>query len=80
MTRIEGLAPEAAAGQVADLFAAQIARYGKVLAPSALQARVPVLYLAIRGMWDALAAHGLLPKTLVPLVNRRVASHNECPF
>lgn len=80
MTRIAGLAPEAATGEVAQLFAAQIERYGRVLPPSALQARIPVVYRAIRGMWAALDESGLLPKTLVRLVNRRVAGHNGCPF
>ena len=54
--------------------------WGAPLTPSQVLAHTPEIYPAVRGMWKALAASGLLETGLVALLNRRVAALNDCVF
>ncbi len=58
----------------------QTKKWGAPLLPYPVYARRPGILRAVRGMWDALGASGLLEGRLVALVNRRVAAHNGCLF
>lgn len=59
---------------------AQARHWGNPLLNHLIYARIPAIFKAVRGMWGGLDASGLLPATLVALVNRRVAQLNHCPF
>jgi alkylhydroperoxidase family enzyme len=80
MTRLSGIDPKDAAPQLQAVFEAQVANWGKPLAPYLIYARRPSIFLAVRAMWDALDASGLVEGPLKALVCRRVASLNGCPF
>ncbi|MCG8468103.1 MAG: hypothetical protein MJB57_07815 [Gemmatimonadetes bacterium] len=80
MTRIAGLAPDAAEGYAARVYAAQTEAWGAPLLNHRVYARRPDLLRAVRGMWAGLNRDGLLDEGLVALVNRRVASLNGCVF
>ncbi len=53
---------------------------GATLKPYEIYARCPSIFLAVVGMWEALATSGLLDGTLTTLINRRVAALNGCVF
>jgi alkylhydroperoxidase family enzyme len=59
---------------------AQEKEWGAPLTPSAILARNPTLFTAVRGMWGALGSSTVLNPSLEPLVNRRVAALNGCVF
>ena len=59
---------------------AQANKWGAPLTPSLVYARNPGLYVAIRGMWKALASSGKIDPALGGLINRRVAALNGCVF
>jgi alkylhydroperoxidase family enzyme len=80
MTRVPGVDPEDAAPPLRAVFDAQVAAWGSVLEPYRVYARRPGIFLAVRAMWDALEASGLIDGPLRALVCRRVASRNGCPF
>jgi hypothetical protein len=78
--RIEGLKLEDADGRTAAVFEAQAKKWGAPLINHRVYAKSPEIFRAVRGMWAGLDKSGLLPGTLVAMVNRRVAFHNQCPF
>ena len=80
MQRISGLKLEDAQPKVAEALKEQRDRWGVLLDPYLLYARRPSIFHAVQGMWAGLGESGLLRESLVPLVCRRVASLNECPF
>jgi hypothetical protein len=80
MTRLSGIDPKDAAPGLRAVFEAQVAAWGKPLEPYLIYARRPSIFLAVRAMWDALDASGLIEGSLKALVCRRVASRNGCPF
>jgi hypothetical protein len=80
MTRVSGVDPEEATPALQAVFEAQVAAWGKTLEPYRVYARRPGIFLAVRAMWDALDASGLVDRPLKALVCRRVASRNGCPF
>jgi alkylhydroperoxidase family enzyme len=80
MARIEGIDPRTAEPDLRRAFEEQVASWGDVLGPYRVYARRPTVFRAVRGMWDALAASGLLDGALKALVCRRVAAHNGCVF
>jgi alkylhydroperoxidase family enzyme len=59
---------------------AQAKKWGAPLTPSLVYARNPGLYVAIRGMWKALASSDKIDPGLGGLINRRVAALNGCVF
>jgi alkylhydroperoxidase family enzyme len=80
MTRVPGIDPSEAPPPLRAVFTAQVASWGKTLEPYRIYARRPGIFLAVRAMWDALDASGLVDGPLKALVCRRVASRNGCPF
>lgn len=80
MARVRGIDPKDADPRLQAVFDAQVATWGAPLDPYLVYARRPDIFLAVRAMWDALAASGLIEEPLKALVCRRVASHNGCPF
>ena len=80
MSRIPPIAPEDTSGYTAGVLAAQTRTWGAPLNNHLLYAHRPKLFKAVRGMWTAVDAEGLLGDALLALVNRRVASLNGCVF
>ncbi|MEM7800382.1 MAG: hypothetical protein AAF633_14400 [Chloroflexota bacterium] len=78
--RISGIKLDEADPRARAIFEAQAQRWGGPLLNHLIYARIPAIFKAVRGMWGGLDASGLLPATLVALVNRRVATLNHCPF
>ncbi|MEM8857794.1 MAG: hypothetical protein AAGD96_05710 [Chloroflexota bacterium] len=78
--RIEGVDPEDVDKRTAAVLEAQAKKWGGALLNHKVYARNPEIFRAVRGMWIGLDKSGLLPGTLVAMVNRRVATHNQCPF
>jgi alkylhydroperoxidase family enzyme len=77
---VPGIDPKDADPGVQRVFESQVATWGAPLAPYLAYARRPDVCLAVRGMWDALDASGLIEAPLKALVCRRVASLIGCPF
>jgi hypothetical protein len=80
MSRITNLDPAQHDEYAKKLFEMQTKKWGAPLLPYPIYARRPSILRAVRGMWEGLAASGLLDAKLVALLNRRVASHNGCVF
>ena len=59
---------------------AQARKWGAPLINHLVYARVPAIFLAVRGMWGGLDTAGLIEEDLQALVNRRVAAINGCAF
>jgi len=80
MARVSGIDPNGADPRLRAVFDAQVAAWGEPLEPYLIYARRPSVFLAVRAMWDALDASGLVDGPLKALVCRRVAALNGCPF
>lgn len=80
MTRVSGIDPKDAAPELKAVFDAQVVAWGAPLDPYLIYARRPSIFLAVRAMWEALDASGLIDGPLKALVCRRVASRTGCPF
>ena len=80
MSRIEGVDPSEARGEIKAVFEAQTKKWGAPLLPHLVYARRPTIYRGARAMWAGLNGSGLLDGALHALVNRRVAALNGCPF
>lgn len=80
MARISGVDPENAKGYVKEVFDAQANRYGGPLLNHLLYARRPTIFRGARAMWTGIDSSGLIDPKLQALLNRRVASINNCEF
>ena len=80
MARIDGIELDSAEPRVKAVLNAQTKTWGAPLANHLLYARRPSIFHGMRGMWGGLDKSGLLDAGLVALINRRVASINDCPF
>ena len=80
MTRIPGIDPENAEPRVAAVLKSQAETWGAPLSNHTLYARRPSIFKGMRAMWGGLDESGLLPATLVALLNRRVAALVGCEF
>jgi hypothetical protein len=80
MSRIEGVDPSEATGEIKAVFEAQVKKWGAPLLPHLVHARRPTIYRGARAMWAGLNGSGLLDGALHALVNRRVAALNGCVF
>jgi len=80
MARIAGVNPDEAEGYVKRVFEAQAKKWGAPLLNHRVYARRPTIFRGARGMWQGLDASGLINAKLQALVNRRVASINNCEF
>ncbi|MFK7803527.1 MAG: hypothetical protein AB8G95_17965 [Anaerolineae bacterium] len=78
--RIEGIDLESADARTAAVLNAQAKKWGAPLINHRVYAKNPEIFRAARGMWIGLDKSGLLSGTLTAMLNRRVASHNHCPF
>ena len=78
--RIDGIDPEAAEPRIRAVLDAQTAKWGSPLINHLVYARVSGIFRAVRGMWTALSAVGLVDAKLHALLNRRVAALNGCEF
>lgn len=78
--RVPGIDPMHADPRLQPVFESQVSTWGAPLAPYLAYARRPGVCLAVRGMWDALDASGLIETPLKAMVCRRVASLIGCPF
>ena len=80
MQRIPGIDPNDADKRIAAVLNAQAKTWGAPLVNHLVYARRPSIFHGARAMWGALDASGLIDGKLVALINRRVASINDCPF
>lgn len=78
--RIEGIDLNVAEKRIAAVLNGQAKKWGAPLINHLVYARNPAIFKAVRGMWSGLDQSGLLPGTLVAMLNRRIASLNRCPF
>lgn len=78
--RIPGIELADADARTSAVLNAQSAKWGDPLLNHLVYARIPAIFKAVRGMWSGLSESGLLPDTLVVMVNRRVAILNQCRF
>lgn len=80
MSRITGVDPNSVTGYIKEVFAAQAKRYGAPLLNHLLYARRPTIFRGVRAMWTGIDSSGLIDSKLQALLNRRVASINNCEF
>lgn len=80
MSRVPPVDPEAAAPEVQEVFARQVAQWGAPLEPTRVLAHCPPLVRGAAGLGIALEKSGQLPAGLRDLVSLRVAQLIGCPF
>jgi hypothetical protein len=80
MARIEGVNPEETDSYVKQVLEAQTKQWGAPLLNHLVYARRPTIFRGARGMWTGIGGSGLIDAALQALVNRRVASINNCEF
>ena len=80
MTRIEGINPEEVDNSIKKVLDAQTQTWGAPLLNHLIYARRPSIFRGVRAMWTGIAASGFIDEKLQALINRRVASLNECAF
>lgn len=78
--RIPGIELADADARTAAVLNAQAKQWGGPLINHLVYARSPAIFKAVRGMWSGLGESGLLPESLVVLINRRIAILNHCAF
>jgi hypothetical protein len=80
MARIEGVNPDETSGYVKQVFDAQTKKWGAPLLNHLVYARRPTIFRGARGMWTGIDGSGLIEGSLQALINRRIASINNCEF
>jgi hypothetical protein len=80
MARITGVDDNSVTGYIKEVFEAQAKRYGAPLLNHLLYARRPTIFRGVRAMWTGIDSSGLIDSKLKALLNRRVASINNCEF
>ena len=80
MARIDGVNPDEANGYIKQVFDAQTKKWGAPLLNHLLYARRPTIFRGARAMWTGIDGSGLIDAGLQALINRRVASINNCEF
>jgi hypothetical protein len=80
MARIDGVNAIDTDGYIKQVFDAQTKRWGAPLLNHLLYARRPTIFRGARGIWTGIEGSGLIDARLQALVNRRVASINNCEF
>ena len=80
MARIDGVNPDEVEGYIKQVFDAQTKQWGAPLLNHLLYARRPTIFRGARGMWTGIGGSGLIDAGLQGLINRRVASLNNCEF
>lgn len=80
-TRIPPVDIETAPADLRETLEEQRSRWGEPLYPYLFYARNPAYFRAAHAMWTALQQEAKrVPGTLRTLLNRRVASWNQCEF
>ena len=80
-TRIPPVDIETAPADLRETLEEQRSRWGEPLYPYLFYARNPAYFRAAHGMWTALQQETKrVPGALRTLLNRRVASWNQCEF
>jgi len=80
MPRIANVPDDRIDPYVREVLESQRRKWGGPLLNHLLYARRPTIFRGVRGMWAGLDGSGLLEASLVALLNRRVASLNNCVF
>ena len=80
MARVAGVKADQVTGYIKRVFDAQTRRWGAPLLNHLLYARRESIFRGVRGMWAGIEASGLIDAKLQALINRRVASLNNCEF
>ena len=80
MARVSGVDPATVTSYVKNVFQPQTKRYGAPLLNHLLYARRPTIFRGVRAMWTGIDSSGLIDPKLQTLLNRRVASINNCEF
>ena len=80
MARIEGVNPDKVEASIRQVFGAQVKKWGAPLLNHLVYARRPTIFRGARGMWTGIDASALIDGRLQALINRRVASLNNCEF
>lgn len=80
MARIDGVNLEDVDDYTRKVLEAQAKTWGSPLLNHLVYARRPSIFRGVRAMWTGIAASRLIDETLQALINRRVASLNECEF
>jgi len=78
--RITGIDPAEGDTYAKSVFEAQTKLWGGPLINNLVYARRPTIFRAVRGMFAAIDASGLLSPALRAMINRRVAALNNCAF
>ena len=63
-----------------EIFARETEIFGHVLNTTKVMAHTPPILKAAKQLGASIEKSGLLPASLIPLLNRRVALINGCPF
>ena len=63
-----------------DVLEAQQKKWGAPLLNHLVYARRPTIFRGARAMWTGIESSGLIDAKLQALINRRVASINQCEF
>jgi hypothetical protein len=80
MARIDGVNPDEVDAYTRRVFDAQAKKWGAPLLNHLLYARRPTIFRGARAMWTGIDSSGLIDPRLQALINRRVASINNCEF
>jgi hypothetical protein len=80
MARVADVKVDEADRYVRDVLEAQTKTWGAPLLNHLIYARRPSIFRGARGMWTGIESSGLLDPGLRALINRRVASLNNCEF
>ena len=81
MARIDGIEPDKIQDDyVRNVLAAQTKAWGAPLLNHLIYARRPTILRGARGMWAGIEGSRLIDAKLQALLNRRVASLNQCEF
>lgn len=80
MARIDSVNPEEVDEYTRKVLQSQAKTWGAPLLNHLVYARRPSIFRGVRGMWTGIATSGLIDEILQALVNRRVASLNNCAF
>ena len=80
MARIDGVNTGEVERYIKQVFDAQTKKWGAPLLNHLVYARRPTIFRGARGMWTGIDSSGLIDPRLQALINRRVASINNCEF
>lgn len=80
MARIAPANPDHLDSSIRKVLDAQQRKWGAPLLNHLLYARRPTIFRGVRAMWTGIESSGRIDARLQALINRRVASINNCEF